>query len=148
MFGINQQLLMQAFGACFIIAGLAARLGLWKKWYWRTRGAIYGYIPLGLLFILYAFSTLAEERLGSTYVAYQGVGVLLIVLGLWWSVRPPALVKPSWVRWVEEYPESVREAMVRAVEEGEEWESHVESREAVDAWARGLRARKRRSKGR
>jgi len=148
MFGIDHQFLMQAFGVCFTIAGVAARLGVWKKWYWVSRGAVYGYAPLGLLFILYSVDAVAQEQLGSYLIVYQGAGVLLIMLGLWWSLRPPAFAKPAWIRWIEEHPEKVREAMARAAKEGKEWESHVTSRESVDQWAKTLRPRKRRSKSR
>ena len=51
MFGIKQQYFILAFGVCFFALGLAARFGLWKKWYWSSRGTIYGYIPLGMVFI-------------------------------------------------------------------------------------------------
>jgi hypothetical protein len=148
MFGINQQFLMQAFGACFTIAGVAARLGVWKKWYWHSRGAVYGYVPLGLLFILYSVDAIAQEQLGSYLIVYQGAGVLMIVLGVWWSLRPPAFTKPVWVRWIEEYPEQVRDAMAHAAKQGKEWESHVTSRESVGQWAKTLHPRKRRSKSR
>jgi len=146
MFGIDPQFLIQALGFAFIVAGVAARTGTWKNWYWRSRGAVYGYIPLGFLFLLYSFNAQAEERLGAYYVVYQGIGVLLLVLGVWWSLRPPAFVKPRWVRWIEEYPLKVRKAMQRAVENGDDWESHMTSREAVDAWVKTLRSKKRKSK--
>ena len=152
MFSVNQQLLIQALGACFVAVGLAARLGLWKNWYWHSRGLIYSYVPLGLVFILYSFNDLAAERLGSSYVyqwlsyyvlLYQGLIVLLIIVGIWWSGRPPGFVKPTWVRWVEGYPKKVYKALARAVEEGEEdWESHVASQEALEAWVKALRGKK------
>jgi len=147
MFGINSQFLMWMFGAAFMAAGVAARLGLWKNWYWTTRGAVYGYVPLGLLFVVYSFDSSAKERLGSNFFLYQGAVALLVVLGVWWSLRPPGFVKPTWVHWLEEYPEAVRDAMAHAVKEREEWESHVTSRQAVDAWAKTLGKKRRRPKG-
>jgi hypothetical protein len=138
MFPLDTKLLLQAFGVVFFGIGMAARLGLWKRWYWKTRGTVYGYVPLGLLFLLYSFEALAAERLGSRYVFFQGAVGLLIVLGLWWSLRPPAFVRPAWVRWVERHPRAVIQAMSTAAEEDEGWEQHVTSREAVDAWAKSL----------
>lgn len=146
MLGINQQLLMWMFGAAFAAAGAAARLGRWKKWYWTSRGAVYGYVPLGLLFFVYAFNADAEELLGPHVWLYHAVVVLLIAVGVWWSLRPPAFVKPAWVLWVEEYPQAVQEAMADAAKEDEAWESHVASQEAVSAWAQTLRKKQRRSK--
>ena len=144
MFGISQQLLMWMFGAAFIAAGLAARLGRWKNWYWTTRGAVYGYTPLGLLFIVYSFNGEAQTWPSPYSQLYQVAVVLLIAVGVWWSLRPPAVVKPAWVRWVEVHPQSVWEAMAGAVKDGGEWEFHVASPEAVNAWAKAL-ARKKRS---
>lgn len=147
MFGLDAQLLLRLFGITFIALGLAARLGVWKNWYWRSRGTVYGYIPLGLLFIVYSFNALAVARLGSYYILYQGLFVLLIVWGLWWTVHPPIFIKPIWVRWVEAYPKEVFDTIVKAVEQGEKWEAHVVSPEKLELWVKSLRAKKRRSKG-
>jgi len=146
MLGIDQQFLMRIFGLTFISLGLSARLGLWKKWYWRSRGTVYSYIPLGLLFLLYSFNALAKARLGSYYVLYQSLFVLLIACGVWWSVRPPAFVKPAWVRWVEVYPQNVYEAIRKAVEQGENWEPNVVSPDKLEAWVKTLRGKKGESK--
>ena len=142
----DPQILSTLFGVAFIAIGLAARLGLWKKWYWRTRGSVYSYVPLGALFILFTFSGQAAERLGPYHILYQGLMGLLVVLGAWWSLRPPEFVKPTWVRWVEAYPKNVYQAMLKAVEDGEVWEPHVASREDLEAWVKSLRGKKARSK--
>jgi hypothetical protein len=139
---------MILFGVVFTAIGVAARLGQWKTWYWRTRGSVYGYVPLGLLFILYAFNEQALQRVGRYYVLYQGLMVLLIGIGLWWSLRPPEFVKPTWVRWVEAYPQSVHQAMQNAVEDGQEWEPLVASREDLEAWVKRLRGTRARPKRR
>ncbi len=142
----DPQTLMILFGVVFMAIGVAARLGQWKTWYWRTRGSVYGYMPLGLLFILYAFNERGLERLGRYYVLYQGLMVLFIAVGVWWSLRPPEFVKPTWVRWVEAYPKNVYQAMQKAVEDGQEWEPHMASREDLEAWVKTLRGTKARSK--
>ncbi len=141
----NDQVLLGLFGIVFSGMGLAARLGLWKGWYWRTRGGAYGYIPLGLLFLLYAWRT--ELTAFGTEIVFYGLFGLLLLLGIWWSFLPPDFVKPPWVRWVEEQPESVQEAMRDQVEEGEAWRSYVESREAVKQWARSLGKGNRKRRG-
>ena len=148
MLGIDPAKLISLFGLTFASVGLAARMGLWRDWYWRTRGSVYSYVPLGLLFMLYAFNDQAPQRFGQYYIAYQALLVLLMVVGAWWSLRPPDWIKPTWVRWVEEYPDSVREAMQKAVEAGEDWQPHMASRESLEAWAKTLRPQKAKSKRR
>jgi hypothetical protein len=146
MFPLDAKLMLQALGLVFVALGGAARLGLWKQWYWKSRGTVYGYIPLGGLFLVYSLDSLAVERLGSRYILFQGLIGLLIALGLWWSIRPPAFVKPAWVRWLERHPKQVLQAMAQAAEEDKGWEQQVVSQEAVDHWAKALQKRPPRSK--
>lgn len=138
MFPWDPKLLLEALGLVFIGIGLAARLGLWKQWYWKTRGTIYGYIPLGLLFLVYAFNDQAAERLGSKYFLFEIAITLVIVIGLWWSFRPPDFVEPPWVRWVERHSQAVRLVMAQDADQDKAWERHVTNPEAVDAWAKAL----------
>jgi len=145
---INPQFLISLFGIVFAAIGVAARLGRWKNWYWQTRGSVYGYVPLGLLFLLYAYKEEAVARLGPYYILYQGLLGILVAVGLWWSLRPPEFVKPAWVRWVEEYPKNVQEAMRKAAEAGDEWEPHMASPEELKAWVKTLRSKKAKSRRR
>jgi len=147
MFKFDPSLLLQAFGLIFMTLGLAARLGLWKKWYWRTKGSVYGYIPLGLMFLLYSFYGLAKERLTVPFWWFQALFAVLLIVGLWWSFRPPSFVKPAWVRWVEAYPKNITTAMEQATAEESDWDRHVTSPEAIEAWVKGLKLKKPRSKG-
>jgi hypothetical protein len=133
------QLLMQGFGIFFLSIGLAARLSVWRSWFWRQQRMVYGYIPLGLLFIVFSFNNQAKEGLGSNYIAFQVLAGLLLVIGGWWSARPPDFIKPQWVRWVEKHSKRVIEVMVQQVKDGEEWDSKIESEKTVDAWARAIR---------
>ncbi|MGD2166178.1 MAG: hypothetical protein PVH50_11705, partial [Anaerolineae bacterium] len=107
---LDDQVLLELFGLVFVGMGLAARLGLWKGWYWRTRGGSYGYVPLGLLFFVYSRRE-ALTALAGTELAFYGLFGLMLLLGLWWSFIPPDFVKPRWVRWIEAQPERAQEAM-------------------------------------
>jgi hypothetical protein len=147
MLGLNTQVFILVFGVTFVALGLAAWSGLWKNWYWRSRGTVYGYVPLGLLFVLYAGNPWAQGRPGPYYRLYQGLFVLLALCGVWWSLRPPAFVKPAWVRWLEAYPADVRQLATKAVEQGAAWEPHVASQDKLDAWVKSLRKDKRKAKG-
>jgi len=141
MLNVDQSQIIRLLGLGFILAGLVARLGTWKKWYWKTPKAIYGYIPLGLLFILFSFNELAEEQLGSRYFLYLIGFAVLGVCVVWFSQRPMDFLKPKWVRWVEAHPKRIRNLMVDQVDDGEEWEHHLESEESVNAWARSLKGK-------
>lgn len=136
---INTQDLLRLLGIGFAAAWIFVRVGYWKSWYWRSRGGPYAYLPLGVVFFLYTFQGIAEERLGSSYFLYFGGMILLVLVCLWWSLRPPSFVQPAWVRWIEEHPKRVRDAMAKEVEKNEDWEAHVESKQAVEAWARALK---------
>jgi hypothetical protein len=138
IFNFDTQLLLQAFGLIFIVIGLVARMGLWKKWYWRSKGTVYSYIPLGLIFLLYSYNDLASARLGASFWLYQLSYIIPVAVGIWWVVRTPAFIKPDWVRWVEAYPEPVYQAMQQAAQDNPDWESHVTSPEKVQAWAKSL----------
>jgi hypothetical protein len=144
---VSQQILTLAFGVAFIFLGLAARLGTWKSWYWRTRGSVYGYAPLGLAFLMYASRDRLLPLFGPYPVLFQSLLALLLLCGLWWSTRPPSFVKPAWVRWVESYPKKAYDAMASAAKDGEAWEPHVASPETLQAWVKEVLARKRNRRG-
>jgi hypothetical protein len=146
MFKFDPSLLLQAFGITFLGLGMAVRLGVWKKWYWKSRGTVYGYIPLGLVFLLYAFEALAKERLGTSYWIYQVSFGAIIAIGVWWTLRTPPFIKPTWVLWVEKHTPTVLKAMEAAAQEDPSWEKHVTSQQAVEAWVRTLDVKKLKSK--
>jgi hypothetical protein len=146
MGSFNMQLLVQAFGLVFIGLGVAARLGFWKSWYWQSRGTAYGYIPLGGLFIFYTFLDPLKKTLGSYAWLFPVIFALVLSVGVWWTIRPPLIVKPTWVRWVEKHPTYIIDAMKSAANKDKEWGRYVASEEAVDTWARSLKAPKERNK--
>ena len=147
MLNLNPQIFLQVLGIVFIGIGLAARLGLWKKWYWKSSGTVYSYIPLGLMFILFSLETMAKERLASYIWLFWAFFVVLIALGIWWVMRTPAFIKPTWVRRVEKHPRNALKAMQEAVEDDPDWEQHVVSEEAIIAWIKTLEVKKPKPKG-
>jgi hypothetical protein len=144
---LDPSLLLQAFGITFLGIGMAVRLGVWKKWYWKSRGTVYGYIPLGLVFLLYSFESLARQRLGTSYWLYQVAFGVIIAVGVWWTLRTPPFIKPAWVRWVEGHSPSVLKAMEADAQSDPNWEKHVVSEQAVEAWIRSLDIKKPKTKG-
>jgi hypothetical protein len=138
----NSQLLTQAFGLVFVGLGVVARLGIWKKWYWQSRGGAYAYIPLGCLFLLYSFYTPIKNYLGAYDWLFPVLFAFILGIGVWLSVRPPSFVKPVWVRWVEKHPRYIIEAMTVSAKKSNDWERFVISEESVDTWARSFKAPK------
>lgn len=142
MSGINEDALTWTIGAALVLLWVAGRLGWWKRWYWRSRHAIYPYLPIGVLFLLYpSYSALRSAWSGSPLLLDAGLAVLGVI-ALWWIIRPPGLIKPAWIRWVEAQPEGAYEKMARAATGGESWGKHVKSKQAVSKWARRLGNRK------
>jgi uncharacterized membrane protein len=144
MFKFDPTLLIMAFGVIFISLGIAARLGLWKKWYWQSHGSAYGYIPIGCLFIFYSYYDTLKIILGANSWLFPVLFGLLAALGIWWSVRPPSFIKPKWVRWIEKHPSNLVEAMKRAANQSTDWECYITNEEAVDAWARTIKIPRKR----
>jgi hypothetical protein len=124
---------MQAIGVGFILIGISIRTGLWKNWYWRSRGGNYGYIPMGIIFLLYAFQEQLTARLGLPVLV--GIFVVIIAIAVWFAMRTPAFMKPAWVIRVEKHPKKIIHLMAEDVTKGEKWEPWVENQAEVDAWA-------------
>jgi hypothetical protein len=138
--------LLPALGFLFIGIGVAIHFGVGKKYYWRLQGRSYGYIPVGLLFILYSFNPQAQQKLGANYWLFNLAFGALAVLSVWLFYRPPTFIKPAWVRWVEAYPPDVYQTIREAAKNDPDWDKHMSSPEAVDKWVRTLKKGKPRSK--
>lgn len=130
---LDLMLLMKGLAIGFMLVGLAVHLGFWKGWYWRSRGGAYAYIPMGIVFMMYSYQSFLIEKLGMvpTVVLF----FLFVAIILWFTLKPPEILKPRWVLWVEKYPNKVRRAMTQEVLDGEKWEPWVKSEAEVDAWA-------------
>jgi hypothetical protein len=138
--------LLRILGLIFIGIGIVARLGFWKKWYWRSRGMVYSYIPIGVVFLLYGLNDLAKARLGGFFWIFEICYAIPVLMAIWWMSRPPDFVKPDWVRWIEAYPEETYQAMQKSAQEDPSWERHVTSPQEVSAWAKSLGRGKTKSK--
>jgi hypothetical protein len=131
-------MLSLALGMVFLALAIAARAGVWKSWYWTRRNSACGYGPLSLVFLLYAIESLVKTRVGPT--GFNVLAGLLVAVWLWWTIRPPALAKPAWVRWVEHHPAGVQAVMAQAARAGALWKEQVRTEAAVDRWARTLKS--------
>jgi hypothetical protein len=133
----DAQLITLIVGLIFVGLGIAVRLGTWKGWYWRTRGGVYGYIPMGIMFMVYAYqeALFMDMNVFIPIILYSLLGILVVFL----SLRPPRWVKPAWILWLEELPKASLKAIHKAVNDGDEWQSHVSSQRDVQDWAKSLK---------
>lgn len=141
MFDINTQVLLLAFGALFIGAWLAAVMGRWKRWYWRSRRMVYVYLALGALFIVSSFESQLIDGLGLARWTVQTGYAVLIAAGIYLLVRPPRWMKPPWVRMIDDQPDYVYEIMAEQVKKGKSWEEKVEDRRALENWIKNASRR-------
>lgn len=139
MANIDTNWLLRLLGAFFILAGLAGLSGRWKNWYWRSQKTIYGYVPLGVLFILTSFETQLLQWLGKATWAIWVIYSLLLALGMWAFIRPPKFLKPAWTHPIEEQPPWVYKAMSSEVKAGKEWRPRVETPHAIEDWIKEIK---------
>ena len=141
MSGFSLPILLQLFGALFIVMGLAGHLGLYKAWYWNSPTRIYGYIPFGLIFIVSSFEAEIRTQLGQLGWLVIAIYVILFGLGIWGFVKPPLFLKPGWIRLIETQPKYVYDVMKQDVKSGINWRARVASPEALAEWIKVSRRR-------
>jgi hypothetical protein len=125
-------------GIFFALFGVAIRFGYFKKMYFASKGGIYGYLPMGLLFVLYSYyEEISGSRPESLTIYYVLFGLLIVSI-LFFSLRKPKWMKPKWVLWVEKYPAKVINKMAEEVKDDPEWEQNAVDEKSIDAWAKRL----------
>jgi hypothetical protein len=135
---LNINIFIPLLGAIFVLAGIYIRMGNIKQLYWKTRRSMYGYIPLGLVFILVGYYPNFAVQARYLYYGYIVVLAVMVVFTLYVSTKPPEFMKPTWVKWIEKHPKNVQKAMRRDAEVDDEWKQRVNSEADVDAWAKEL----------
>jgi len=138
---MDQIAVIRALGVFFMLFGITIRAGYWKKLYWQSRGGIFGYVPLGLLFIWYSYFDALADVFADAMVVYYAVFGLLILAIVLMSLKAPKWTKPTWITWVEKHPQKIRKYMAEEAKENAEWENKVVSQQSVDEWAKKLAAK-------
>jgi len=129
-------------GVFFIVVGILVRFGIWKSWYWRSRGGAYAYVPMGMVLILYTYIQDIKIMGGYIYYGYIAIFLILIALTVYFSLKPPGWVIPKWVKWVEKHPKTVVKAMKDAAFDGDlDWKGNVDDEESVDKLAKKYRSK-------
>lgn len=135
---LDLNLVVLLMGAVFVFFGIYIRMGNLKQVYWKSRRSVFGYIPLGLLFIMAGYYETASKQPFYIFYPYIALFVILVGLTLFVASRPPNFIKPDWIRWVEKYPNSIQKAMQAEVLDNTDWKSKLKSEADVDAWAKQL----------
>jgi hypothetical protein len=125
-------------GVAFILVGIYIRMGYMKQVYWKSRRSMFGYIPLGLVFILVGYYSTYSNKAPYVFYAYIALLVILVVLTVYLTSRPPNFIKPEWIKWIEKYPKKIQKAMKGDTEVDDDWKQRVTSEADVDAWAKEL----------
>jgi hypothetical protein len=136
MLELDSQLFMIALGLFFILAGAAGVSGKYKRWYWRSRRAVFAYIPMGFLFFLVALGQGLDDPQVSKIL--WGAEILVFAIALWWLFRPPKWFQPDWIQKIEERPRAVYEVMQQQVKAGKEWQSRVQDQKSLEKWIQSV----------
>jgi len=134
---LDADLILTILGIGLMIFGLYVHFGTWKDWYWKTRGGIYGYVPLGLMLVVES-NYIRVIPDAPRYVSLTILG-LLAALAIYLKVKTPEWAKPDWVRWLESQPTHVRQAMQKDALSDKNWARHTTSLAAVELWAKELK---------
>ena len=135
---MNEIWIIRMLGVFFALFGIAIRLGYFRKMYFSSKGGIYGYLPMGLLFVLYSYyEEISAGNSGNMTIYYAAFGLLIVCI-LYFSIRKPIWMKPTWVTWVEKYPQKVIIKMAEAIKDNPDWEKNTVDEASVDAWAKKI----------
>ena len=134
---LDTDLTLTILGLGLMAFGFYVHFGKWKDWYWKTRGGIYGYVPLGLMLVVESnYKRFIPDA--PRYVSLA-ILVLLAALAVYLKIKQPEWVKPNWVRWLDSQPKRVHQAMQEDALSDKAWPRHTISPEAVQLWAKELK---------
>lgn len=134
--------IIRGLGLFFVLLAIAIRSGHFKRIYWRSKGGIYGYLPMGLLFLWYSYFDLITALFKQMVFIYYAVFGILILLTLLLALRTPQWAKPEWIKWVEKYPAHIRKKMAEVAKDDPEWEAHAKDEDSFKKWVRTLTGKK------
>ncbi|HSN93909.1 MAG TPA: hypothetical protein VLR89_02480 [Anaerolineaceae bacterium] len=137
MAGLDTDLALTVLGVALMAFGFYVHFGSWKEWYWKTRGGIYGYVPLGLMLVVES----NYKRVIPDAPRYVSLAILLLLaaFAVYLKIKQPEWAKPKWVRWLDSQPKAVRQAMQKDALLDKNWSRHTNSVEAVELWVKELK---------
>ncbi len=142
MFNFDVGLLLIVFGSAFIIAWLMGLFWNWRSWYWRSQRAIYGYLPIGLLFFLANWEVQLQNIPFLNIWVLRGLYLLLISVAIWLTVRPPEFIKPKWIQQIEREPKWVYKEMVNQINKGYDWKKRFVDNNSLESWIKEIKRKR------
>lgn len=137
---LDSQLVLRFLGVFSIFIGLLGLSGKWKRWYWRSqRNTVYGYPLLGLACILGSYEEEVRAFLSGKEWLIIVFYVILLGGSLVISYSPPRILKPHWVKRVEQEPHWVYEKMVKEVMSDKPWGQKAKNLDSLEQWIKEIR---------
>ena len=137
-------IVLSTFGVVFLALWIAALLGLWKKWYWRSQtGMVYGYIGISLASFFAAFQ---EQILAATnHTQWVSDGLIIVAMGLAivLAYLSPQFLKPKWIQQIEREPKYVYKAMVAQIKDGVAWQEKLVDYYTLESWIKEIKKTRR-----
>ena len=129
-------------GGSGLVAGLTAAEGGARVMLFEKMAFLGGTsnFPAGILFLLEAIRQSIADGTPLSWVL-KGAEVLALAMVIWWIVRPPKLIIPTWIQTIEDHPRPVYDFMSISVKNKEEWRSKVETPEALEEWIEAVEKR-------
>ena len=97
-----------------------------------------GIFPWGYYLFFIPIMKKSPPAIRDNMTIYYAAFGLLIVCILYFSIRKPIWMKPTWVTWVEKYPQKVITKMAEAIKDNPDWEKNTVDEASVDAWAKKI----------
>jgi hypothetical protein len=127
-------------GAVFFVLWVAALLGLWKKWYWRSQnGMVYGYIGVAIAALASGFQTQLLVILNGHQWILDGLVIGGLVITLLIAFFSPAFLKPKWIRQIEREPKYVYREMAEQVKDGFNWHEKLVDYDTLESWIKEIK---------
>lgn len=136
---LDSQYFLLLLGFFFIGAGIAGISGRYKRWYWTSKRLTFAYLPFGILFLLAVIERSITDA--TLRVVVRVSEFIFLGIAVWWLVRTPQFIIPSWIRQIESRPNAVYEAMAAAVKKGEKWQDRVNDPQSLEKWIRSVEKR-------
>jgi len=137
---VDSYLVLRLLGVFSILIGIAGMSGLWKRWYFRSqRNTVYGYPLLGVTCILGSLEKEVQNALGGREWLVIMVYAILLGGALLISYSPPKILKPRFVKRIEQEPHWVYEKMVKEVMSDKPWGQNAKNKQALEKWIKEIK---------
>ncbi|MCC6145956.1 MAG: hypothetical protein IT308_00155 [Anaerolineaceae bacterium] len=143
-FGLNMPIVLGTFGVVFFGLWIAALLGLWKKWYWRSQsGLVYGYIGIALACLVGGFQPQLLRLFNDQQWLIDTLMILSLGIALLIAFLSPRFLKPKWIQQIECEPKWVYKEMVAQIKNGYKWQEKMVDYNTLETWIKEIKKKPR-----